>query len=708
MNTIPVPLQNVLRQRYQTSLLLEKRDEGIERQYKKIEYLPEPPEQQYKGPPEGFGNQVTNRLKEIASDPWTYGALATGALLAMSPLAPIAIPAMAITGAGLGGWNAYQQASEGDYGAATVDAALGLLPFGAKNVRGSIPQLAKGKAFKDVALAFKDIAKPSPTSSTIPTSSTTGPAITINPRTGSVNIDPLTGLRMELISRRFDPIAKNTTMDQINQWVKDAERTGFKPWQWEASEAMSQAAEARAANPWKSVLDDMANPRGTPRRRRGQTWEVSPRFPTRRELNQMLNSENPEVRLRAQIILNSRTRAAIEGGRPRLGDPTETTIGRELIQDYISGFGEDIPTETAARSYLRGRGLNAQEPPTYSAGELPPGFNYSVIPVPNFRRPADYSSREDYLNSIEKTVKRELTPEERQSLSEVYDEDVRKLKFELERESRVPLGSPEDLAYFENQHGYYEIPEPATNPSMTPAQRTAAAVAAAAKLATSMPDVPPIEVAPTTPIAVAVDATTGSSVPTSRPSIPSSTPVKVDIPEIPSTPSRAPSTNTPAVPVNTPATTVDSRTSTANITPVVIPTPTERVKIDVPEILKGIKPADVTTGIDDSTEFLDDQSTPDQAYFNLTNFAPAAAVAAAMASTNFKDNAELRDIPEIPFGRGRGRGRFRILPSSGGRAPNRERENEDLVAMLAPSAEELRTALKRGQLGQVSGYYQLA
>jgi len=691
MNTIPVPLQNVLRQRYQSSLLLEKRDDGIDRQYKKIEYLPEPPEQQYGGPPEGFGNQVTNRLKEIASDPWTYGALAAGALLAVSPLAPIAIPAMAIAGAGLGGWNAYQQASEGDYGAATVDAPLGLLPFGAKNVRGSIPQLAKGKAFKDVALAFKDVAKPSPTSST------TRPV---------VEVDPLTGLRREINTRMFDPLERNTTMDQMNQWVKDAERAGFKPWQWEASEAMSQAAEARAANPWKSVLDDMANPRGTSRRRRGQTWEVSPRFPTRRELNQMLNSENPEVRLRAQTILNSQIRAAIQGERPRLGDPTETTIGRDLIQDYNSDFPEDIPTETVVRNYLRGRGLNAPEPPTYSAGELTPGFDYNVTPALNFRRPADYSSREDYLNSIEKTVKRELTPEEKQQLIGVYDSDVKKLEFELASETKVPLGSPRDVAYFENQLGNYGITEPKPQPSMTPAQRTAAAAAAAAKLATSMPDVAPIEVAPTTPTTVAVDVIPVSSVSTGGPSIPRSTPVRVDIPKIPFTPSRAPSTNTPAVPVNTPTTPVDSRTSTANTIPVAIPA-TEPVKIDVPEILKDIAPTDVKTVVDDSSEFLDDQSIPDQAYFNLTNFAPAAAVAAAMASTNFKDNAEIRNVPEVPFGKGRGR--FRILPSSsGGRESNRGRENEDLVAMLAPSAEELRTALKRGQLGQVSGYYQLA
>lgn len=675
MNNLPFPLQDILRQRYQSSFLLEKRDDGIEKQYKKIEYLPEPPKQPYEGPPKGFGNQVINRLKEIGSDPWTYAALIGAGILSLPPLTPVTVPLLAAGGLAMGIGSAANQAAEGDYGAATVDAALGLLPFGSKGVRGTFSPFLKGGAKSPVAI--------NPTRS-VPV----------------VEVDPLTGLRREINTRMFDPIERNTTMDQMNRWVKDVERAGFEPWQWEASEAISQAAEARAANPWKSVLDDMANPRGTPRRRRGQTWEVSPRFPTRRELNQMLNSENPEVRLRAQMILNSQARAAIEGGRPRMGDSTETTMGRELIQDYLSAFPEDIPSETVVRNYLRGRGLNAPEPPTYSVGELPPGFNYTVTPALNFRRPADYSSKEDYLNSIEQTVKRELTPEEKQQLSGVYDSDVKKLEFELASETKVPLGSPKDVAYFENQLGNYEITEPKTEPSMTPAQRTAAAAAAAAKLATSMPDVPPIEVAPTTPIAVAVDAIPGSSVPTSRPSIPSSTPVRVDIPKIPSTPSSTPSTSRPTVPV-------DSRIPTANNIRVVIPTPTERVKIDVPEILKDIAPTDVTTDVDDSTEFLDDQSTPDQAYFNLTNFAPAAAVAAAMASTNFKDNAELRNVPEVPFGKGRGR--FKILPSSGGgRASNRERENEDLVAMLAPSAEELRTALKRGQLGQVSGYYQLA
>lgn len=78
----------------------------------------------YKAYRESMGRQAAERVKEFVTDP---EALKAG--LALAAASAVAAPVVAVGAAGLGAYSAKQQAEAGYYGAAAIDAALGLLPF---------------------------------------------------------------------------------------------------------------------------------------------------------------------------------------------------------------------------------------------------------------------------------------------------------------------------------------------------------------------------------------------------------------------------------------------------------------------------------------------------------------------------------------------------------------------------------------------------
>ena len=466
----------------------------------------------------------------------------------------------------------------------------------------------------------------------------------------------------------------------------------FEPSDWAASQGMS---ELPPRSPWQNVetdmwLQDPARP-GMPGTRvrsdvPGGSELVSPYGLSPKEIARIEKFGNAAEKSAIQKAKQEKLGKLIGG---RVGDQvaaSESPFMKSVIDDYYKAFGTE-PSQAAAREWMSTRGISDTSAYDPSVPLKSKPIEKSVVPtIISPKQPYEYSDKKEYLEAIENQIDRKLTDVEIDNLGKVYDESVAS---NLETNINRNLGSPSDAQMFPRLSRYTgEYIEPSAEPVRPsqpgPIRRAAAALALTGELTGSAPRIS--EPFPATPPS-AVDLVPGKvTEPFSRP-----TSVEATIPSVPSgTPKSTPSSKPSVTTTTTPATTV-------------VP------KISVSDILKDETPKEQEKPTSDQSEVetnADRENYLGKYIDKAPAIIPAAIMARAMANTS-TDAGIIGEKPTVPGDRGPQR--FKILPSSGGgRRYNQGRDTDDLVAMIATSAEELRTALKRGQLGAVSGYYQLA
>lgn len=676
MNKIPYPLQNILQTRHQFKVLLE----DTETKELEDEFLKKYPRYEVAGT---FGEQALDRLKEIATDPMTYKVGLT--LLLVGALAPATLPLMVAGGLVAGTYSAAQQAQQGNYGAAAVDLGLGALPFGTKGGRAA----AIGKTPQGTKL-WQRQSEPGRVRPNLPP---------IPPPRPQISPDVLANLRQRIQDGQNVPEvpfrAPTTAPDWTSQTPKFSEPITIEPWQASASEAMGKVPEM---SPWqKAELDmRMANPlrQGMPGTRvrsdvPGGSELVSPYGLSKKDIARIEKFGNAAEK---DVIARAKQRQVGRAIGGRVGEQlanSESPIIKAAIDNYYKNYGPEQPSLELARAELRKAGVDVG---TQSTSTVPKDLFTPKPPQPTVvptlivpKQPHEYSSDDAYIRAVEEQTGTRVTPEEANALRQVYADSVRAQEIASMGMERLPSTSEFNIRQTTEAPG----------PLRIAARKAAAAGGAAAEAITQMPDT----LIPEPPPAYRTLAPAPIKEPFARtetPHIPSRPSYAPTEPLVPSTPTSAPRISVPPISIGTPSN-IDLST--------ILPTTNAQGQIQAPTPVAAATPAPVSAAATAPVQV--SPSTPAPA------IAPTTAPIAAFYPFNIQQpespppqlpTEQIPQIPEEPIGQRR----KKPFLGSDGKGRGAKRDTKDLVAMVAPSSEELMIALKRGQLGAVSGYYQLA
>lgn len=620
MSNLPPTLQHILKQRYENKVLLEKRKEQED------PFLEQYP--RYKAVGE-FGGQALERLKEIGTDPETYKMAALATLLGIA--FPPSIPFIIAGAAGAGTYSAYQQAQSGNYGAAAVDVGLGVLPLGTKGGRASFkPGAAKNVRARPVA------APEAAASSSV-----------------------LANLRQRMQAAQQPP-------DVAFKIPEPKPPKEFADVLWDASKGVS---ELPPLTPWELVQAEMrltspprqGMPGTTVRGVDGKPTRVSPYGLTDKEIRRIEKFGNAAEK---DIISKAKQRKVGRAIGGEVGEriaSSESPFIKGVVDKYYqtqreAGWAPQEPSIGQARETFRRSGIPVV-PLEITQPKQPEIVMRPVIVL----QPYQYSNRAEYIQAVQKEVRKKLTDEEIAELSKVYDESVRHAGYGARTLPIEPVHSVEYSDGFTSK----KAPMPET------LRKAASGAGVAVELATTG-GAKTVEIPPPQPPAV------------------------VEV--VPSTSRAIETTKVPSVPETRPTTGVSKTQSTAKSTtqiPVPVSSEEKPVSSEEPEKEKQVDTSQ------DSEVTKEQQKQIDQ-YNQIT---PAIAAASLFFPFKGSPNLPPKEIPQIPR-EPLAKRKFQIEPTK--QEKKQPSDLQDLVALLAPDSEELRTALKRGQLGQISGYYQLA
>jgi hypothetical protein len=362
-----------------------------------------------------FTNQAVDRIKELGTDP-AFLAMAVGSVLLTMAVPALGIP-LGLAALGLGGYSAYQQASQDDYGGAAVDLTLGLAGGRAGLRALGKPATARGAYSAAARSAAKET--PKATDTGMPESLKTQEPPTV---------------------KFQDPLAYD--------WL---DVTGTRRASYPYQPSIETPIEFGPMSGWDLAFRGQGRP-GTfgtrVRTSEGGSARLS-RMPTKKQ------------RAKIERFGTAEEKAALaRADQKRLGKQIGGEVGERISQS-------DIPVvKQAIANYnklAREMGVDTAVPPTpqqIAFFERQAGF----VPQPQItrdifgtrqkgtgtfepeayilpRNPSDYDSASEYINAVAESRGRELNQTEKNYLERAYAEDVRAKKM-FEREPTPTLSQP--------------------------------------------------------------------------------------------------------------------------------------------------------------------------------------------------------------------------------------------------------------------------
>jgi hypothetical protein len=350
-----------------------------------------------------FFQQAGERVAELATDPETYKMLALGVLLTLA--FPAAAPIIVIGGTALAASSAISQASEGDYGAAAVDATLGILPFGSKSVRGSFVPRSRTQISPRTR-----IQQPSKAPVETPENLTRPESLNFKPK----ELEPFVA-----------PESKyNLSAEQMAELEPISQAfAGWKMNPWEAARNASEFIEPkRQGMPGTAVRAD--TPAGYRR--------ISPFNLTKKEIARIEKFGNMAEKEALARARQKKLGKAVGGSVGERISDSDTPFMKAVIDRYTALNNARVPETAEAGEYLS---LGGYQNPSFVRTTPKPKITLTpVIP----QRPWAFGSLESYQEAVSKQLDRPLNKEELTYTEKVYNEDVKRRRIETqEREIKT-------------------------------------------------------------------------------------------------------------------------------------------------------------------------------------------------------------------------------------------------------------------------------